>query len=244
MNKRKVGLYALLALGIGAVVMLILSPPIPQDPAYHNFSDHLTIFGIPSFWNVVSNLPFLVVGFLGLKNVGRIAEKKAQYVFLFTGILLIAFGSGYYHMYPSDETLVWDRLPMTVMFMALFSIVISEFMNDKRGKQLLYPLLILGILSIVLWIVFDDLRFYAMVQFYPLVAIPIMLLFFRSSYSKPNTYWLLLGAYLIAKVLEHFDHQVHEFTVVQSGHTLKHYFAGLGLYLLYRGYVSRKKLVT
>ena len=45
---------------------LLLVPPILQDQSYHQFADQRTILGVPNFWNVVSNLPFLAVGAVGL----------------------------------------------------------------------------------------------------------------------------------------------------------------------------------
>jgi hypothetical protein len=38
----------------------------------------------------------------------------------------VALGSGYYHWRPSNSRLVWDRLPMTVGFMSLIAVVVSE----------------------------------------------------------------------------------------------------------------------
>ena len=46
-------------------------PPIPQSQIYHGFADQRTLLGIPNFWNVVSNLPFILVGALGLQYVRR-----------------------------------------------------------------------------------------------------------------------------------------------------------------------------
>ena len=55
--------------GLAAVSLLglLLVPPIPQSQIYHGFADQRTLFGIPNFWNVVSNLPFVLVGAAGLK---------------------------------------------------------------------------------------------------------------------------------------------------------------------------------
>jgi hypothetical protein len=58
-----------LTVGLAAVAagVLFLLPPIPQDLRYHEFADHRTVWGIPNFWNVVSNLPFLLVALWGLR---------------------------------------------------------------------------------------------------------------------------------------------------------------------------------
>src|ERR1043166_6803997 len=108
-----VALSALLPLGV-----LMMLPPIPQDPAYHAFADQCTLFGVPNFANVVSNVPFLLVGIVGvvLCVQRRLAGAQLCWFGFFVGLILIAFGSGYYHLAPNNETLVWDRLPMTVAF--------------------------------------------------------------------------------------------------------------------------------
>jgi hypothetical protein len=240
-NMRTAGYALLFLLALLAVLKLILTPPIEQDPAYHNFSDKTTLLTIPNFWNVVSNLPFLIVGLLGFFKIRMLLEDKRQYLIFFAGTALVSFGSAYYHLSPNNSTLVWDRLPMTIGFMALFSILISEFIHLKRGHQLLVPLLILGILSVVYWWLYDDLRFYLLIQFYPVLSIPIILTFFKSSYNLTIGYWLLLFAYVIAKVMEIYDYEIHNYLGVISGHTLKHLFAELGIFILLYTYMKREK---
>ena len=228
-------------LALGAVVALFLISPIEQNEEYHNFSDQNTFFQIPNFWNVVSNLPFLIVGLMGLFNLKAFAEGKAQYLIFFLGIALVSLGSGYYHWNPNSETLVWDRLPMTVAFMALFSIIISEFISPKTGARILIPSLLAGVLSVLYWVEYGDLRAYALVQFYPLLAIPVILLCFRSAYNLTSGYWLLLLAYIIAKFLEEYDHEVHNILSGVSGHTLKHIAAACGLFILTYTYLKRAR---
>src|ERR1700745_3436452 len=110
-------LFLLVGLGLASVAALAAMPPITQDPNYHAFADARTLFGIPNFWNVVSNLPFIAVGAAGVARYRREPTTAA----LFTGILLTGFGSSYYHLAPDDGTLFWDRLPMTIGFMALLA---------------------------------------------------------------------------------------------------------------------------
>ena len=204
----------------------------------------------PSILNVLSNLPFILVGLLGLHRLTRInslnivSENKLAYMALFFGTTLVTFGSGYYHLWPDNQTLVWDRLPMTIAFMGLFSIVISEYISTRLGKILLIPLLALGLLSVFYWHLTEangqgDLRFYAFVQFFPILAIPIILLTFKSSFSQTSGYWWLLVAYIAAKVFEHFDTEIHSLLVVVSGHSIKHVAAAIGVYILLRSYESR-----
>ncbi|NCF13775.1 MAG: alkaline phytoceramidase, partial [Gammaproteobacteria bacterium] len=110
-------------------VIDLLSNPVVQDPAYHLFADGRTLLAIPNFWNVVSNLPFLVVGAIGFQVA---LEKKqeplrAAWLAFFAGVFLTAFGSGYYHLAPDNESLAWDRLTMTIGLMSFVAIVIGEY---------------------------------------------------------------------------------------------------------------------
>jgi len=75
------------------LLFLILMPPLPQDQSYHAFADRCTLLGIPNFWDVVSNLPFAVVGLIGLLTFHDFAAR-----IVFLGIFATAFGSAYYHL--------------------------------------------------------------------------------------------------------------------------------------------------
>ena len=243
MKKKKIGYILLAIIGIIAIIGFGLSSPIVQNEDYHNFSDTLTIGGIPNFWNVISNLPFLVVGLFGILRLKKMDRVNIQFLTLFIGVSLVSIGSGYYHYTPNSDTLVWDRLPMTIVFTALISIVISEFIDFKKGKLLLLPLLILGITSIVYWVKLGDLRLYALVQFYPILAIPVILIFFKSEENSPKGFWLLLISYVIAKLFETYDFEIHNSVKLLSGHTLKHITASTGIYLLINSYVRQNKIV-
>ncbi|MGB0525397.1 MAG: DUF6962 family protein [Flammeovirgaceae bacterium] len=229
MKKQNIGYLLLSSLGIISLLGFALSDPIAQNEAYHHFSDQLHYGNIPNFWNVISNLPFLFVGVLGII---RFKKANISWLVFFVGISLVAFGSGYYHLHPTNETLIWDRLPMTIAFTALISALISAFIHQKRGKQLLTPLLALGIISILYWVIYDDLRLYAFVQFYPILAMPIILLLFKDKHQSTQGYWLLLIAYIFAKLFETFDAAIHERLGWISGHSLKHIVAAIGIFLM------------
>jgi hypothetical protein len=170
---------------------------------------------------------------------------RTAYAVLFIGIGLMALGSSYYHLIPGNPSLVWDRLPMTITFMSLFSIAISEFISVPLSKLLLLPLLILGIVSVLYWDYTEglgrgDLRPYALIQFFPMLAIIIILIFFSSKFTHTSAYWWLLGAYIIAKICEHLDGEIYQVLHWVSGHSLKHIFAGIGLYILLASYEKRR----
>src|SRR5688572_8768575 len=162
----------LLVLALCAIVGVYFLPPISQDPTYHNFADQRTFFLIPNFWNVISNIPFLILGLTGLyiffRNY-RLSRESVAIFTLFIGVAGIGLGSAYYHWSPSNTTLVWDRIPMTVTFMSFFAIIISNHINQRWGFIMLLPLLLIGILSVIMWYYSEangngDLRLYALVQ--------------------------------------------------------------------------------
>src|SRR5882724_11485131 len=117
----------LLGLMVVSLAGLLLVPPIPQDQSYHHFADQRTLLGVPNFWNVVSNLPFIAIGAAGLRQFHR----DPAIVVIFLGIFLTGFGSSYYHWNPTDGTLFWDRLPITLCFMAIFAAVIEERVSAR-----------------------------------------------------------------------------------------------------------------
>jgi hypothetical protein len=54
---------------IGASAVSLAGPPMPQPLAYHDMADQRSLLGIPNALNVLSNLPFAIVGVLGLATV-------------------------------------------------------------------------------------------------------------------------------------------------------------------------------
>jgi Ceramidase len=234
---RKRPVLIFLGLMAASLVALLLLPPIFQDQGYHRFADERTLFGIPNFWNVVSNLPFIAVGAAGLRQFYRYPATLA----LFLGIFLTGFGSSYYHWNPNNDTLFWDRLPMTLCFMAILAVVVEERVNARFGAALLLPLLATGILSLMLWRWTGDLRLYGWVQFFPGIALPLLFLVFPPRYTG-TFYWLaVVLLYAVAKLFEFADHAVYR-SFILSGHTLKHLFAAVACFALLRYFQKRQPI--
>jgi hypothetical protein len=201
---------------------MIALGPIAQDPAYHHFADGRTILGVPNFLNVVSNVPFVVIGILGLR-----ATKSATARVFFGAVTATAFGSAWYHLQPDDQTLFCDRLPMAVGFMALFALVIGDRLGERLAGWLSAPLIAAGVASVVCWRLTGDLRMYGLVQFFPLVAIPAMMLLFPSRGGGGSSLAAGLVCYAVAKLLELLDAPIFALGHVVSGHTLKHLIAAV-----------------
>jgi len=238
---------------VPVIVVFFFFDAYPQPAGYYDFADVRTGFGIANFWNVASNALFLVFGVAGLylvlkgEGLATLPEMRAAYIVLFAGIAITALGSGWFHLSPENDTLFWDRLPMTIAFMSLFATVIGEHVSARLGSALLWPLLLIGIASVVYWDYTEssgagDLRLYGVVQFLPLILIPALLLSFRSAFNTINFFWVTIGLYILAKLLEHFDQQIFSFGGVISGHSLKHFAASLVPLVLILGMRHRTKV--
>lgn len=246
MISRRTGVWLLVAFTVALAVAAALYPRTAQPQDYHNFADQRAWLGIANFGDVVSNAAFAIAGALGLifvcsKTSGaRFVEARERwaYIAVFLGLLLTAFGSSYYHLAPDNARLVWDRLPMTIAFMGLVAAMISERIDVQLGLYILPPLLLTGMGSVFWWwqtelIGAGDLRFYAAVQVYAVLVLPLMLLL-PPRYTRNTDFLVIFALYVLAKIFETADRQVFAITdQTLSGHTLKHLTAGAaGLWIL------------
>lgn len=232
----------LLILLTGAVVAVVLSlGRIPQTPVYHHFCDERTIAGIPHFGDVVSSLGFFIVGTIGLFRVwNSTGSRKLRRIYsvVFAGIFITGVGSMVYHWHPNDGTLLYDRLPMTLVFMGITAAVLEESIPGV-GAALLWPLLAAGLGSVWWWRYTEaqsagDLRGYILVQYYPMVLIPLTLLLFPGAQIRRGWPPLLLcfGCYGLAKAVESLDCPIFSMMGWISGHTIKHLLSALAVYFL------------
>jgi len=232
--------HAILVLSALACAAIVFArPPLAQPLDYHQFADSRAFFGIPRALDVLSNVPFAIVGIAGLLVVARSRAfrdpvERWAYGVLFAGVTLTAFGSSWYHLAPDNDRLVWDRLPMAVGFMGLLTAIVAERVSARAARALLVPLLVLGCGSVLYWHWTElrgagDLRLYVLVQFGSLVVILLLLMLYRAPHG--GTGWLLAGlaAYTAAKGLEAADRTIFHAGSAVSGHTLKHLAAAAGV---------------
>jgi hypothetical protein len=226
------GRHALLFLiAAGSLAVLLLRQPFGQDPSYHHFADTRVFFGVPNFIDVASNIPFLLVGAAGIRFclATRTLGLQSAWLTFFTGVAIVSAGSAYYHWNPNNDTLVWDRLPMTIGFMGLFVALLAEYVSARLAGFLLVPALLVGISSVLYWRWSDDLRLYCWVQLLPLLVVPTVLALYRPKYSRQWLLLLALACYLLAKISEVYDRELFAFSrSLLSGHSLKHLLAALG----------------
>lgn len=237
-----VAILAAVSIAAAAAAAVFLLPPIPQDTHYHAFADRRTLLGVPNFWNVATNIPFALVGWLGLRFLaGQPADSvslslRPVHGAFFLGAVALGCGSAYYHLQPDNGTLLWDRLPMTVSFMAFFCAVVAETASPRLGRRLLWPLLAAGALSVAYWHATEaagqgDLRPYGLVQFLPMLLIPLLLALFPAGAPGLGYWWAVVGLYGASKFAELLDGWVYRaLSGGFSGHSLKHLLAAYGMY--------------
>jgi hypothetical protein len=195
----------------------------------HPFADARSAFGIPNFGNVISNVAFLLVGVLGLMLCA--GEDRPQPILSWTlfylGMVLTCCGSTYYHLNPSDATIVWDRLGMTVAFVSLSIAVLTQCIPGWPLERVaLLPALIVGAGSVLWWRASGDLRLYAWVQAAPLACVALCVAMQWLRGEERRAFVLSFVLYLCSKAAEMGDAQVYALTHhALSGHTLKHLLA-------------------
>lgn len=229
--------YVVVAFTIVCAVAAVFWPAMPQPQSYHAFVDQRTIFGVPNFLDVVSNVGFLVAGCAGMFVVFRPATRfeydieRLPYVVFFAGLLLTSVGSSYYHLEPDNERLFWDRLPMTIAFMSLIASQLVERISLRVGMLALAPMLTVGAVSVVYWRATEragegNVMPYGILQGYSVVILLLIALLLPSRYTRGHDIYWVFAWYVIAKLLEALDAHIYALGHLVSGHTLKHLAAG------------------
>ena len=240
-----------LASVVAVAAIAALAPPIAQPEAYHAFADQRTLWGVPNFFDVTSNLAFLAVGLAGLHftiwgvrarsgAAFQDSSERLAWGSLFAATALTCFGSAYYHLAPDSARLAWDRLPMAIGFMALVAAVVSERISATAGRRMLAPLCVLGAASVWYWrwsaaMGFENLNPYIAVQFGSALIVLLVLALFPARFDRGGNYLVAVGLYALAKVAELLDDKIFAATGgVVSGHTIKHLLAAAAIFWLLR----------
>ena len=221
---------AWVALGIVAAIVV---PALPQDSSYHAFADQRRLGAIPHAADVLSNLGFLVVGALAL---GRLASSRRADFPTATqrslwcvalGLVLTSLGSAWYHLDPDDTRLVWDRLPITLVFAGVFGAAIAQRVSMRLSFLLLPTIVLLGFASVACWHIGGNLSPYLVLQAGGAAAL-LAFAVARRNRDDPFPWLWVIGWYAIAKVAEVADRAIYDLTSgFVAGHALKHAFAAL-----------------
>ncbi|MBI1889385.1 MAG: alkaline phytoceramidase [Burkholderiales bacterium] len=216
---------------LGAAIAMLLHGPIAQLPHYHDFADQHAWLGVPNAADVLSNLGFFVVGVWGLARLRSAAPTLpglSGYRLFLIALVLTAAGSGFYHLAPDNDRLLWDRLPIALACAGLLAGVRTQTHGGAKYDVQLFASA--AVVSVFWWYITErngagDLRPYLLLQALPLVLIPLWLWIYRS----PRIDWIYFGGaivlYIAAKAAELHDHGILQTTGIISGHTLKHLLA-------------------
>jgi hypothetical protein len=242
--------WFVVAFTVLAIAAAILLPAVPQPAEYHHFADDRPMLGIANFLDVASNISFVLAGVAGLVVTLRprtsfaSSRERWPYAAFFVGLLLTGVGSIYYHLVPDNETLFWDRLPMTIAFVSLISAQIVDRLNVKAGLAMLLPMIVLGAASVVYWRMTEragagNVMPYAVLQGYSVVMLVLLAVLHPSRYTRGNAIYAVFVMYVLAKILEHFDRELFALGGVVSGHTLKHLAAAVSGFIVCGMLLSR-----
>lgn len=212
-----------LALAVVAVVV-VAARTVPElvRSSGGGAVDTRSFFGLPNALDVLSNVPFAWVGWLGLRRLGsvRAAERPAA-ALVFLAVALASLGSAWYHLAPSRERLLLDRVPIVLAFVALFAWVLGDRLGARLGRSVLVPLLVAGAVALWRWHASGELYLYVLVQAVPFATIPCLLVLFDGELRAAHFAWALV-LYGGGKLCELYDRELFELGRIASGHTLKH----------------------
>jgi hypothetical protein len=112
--------------------------------------------------------------------------------------------------------------------------VVRDRVSEQFGNGMLWPLVVAGVASVGYWYWSElqgrgDLRAYAVIQFLPMLLLPLMLIICIGKGLSTPWLWATLGTYALSKAAEHFDKVIYDTTGIMSGHSIKHVLASLAV---------------
>lgn len=210
--------------------------------SYHSFADSNSVCGIHNGLNVLSNLSFAFAGLLACFHYWKNKVTDINLWIVALGAILVCFGSAYYHYTPSDHTLFWDRLPMSLVFsgILMYSIIeLNLIPNIKNKIKFSLGYLFFSVICVVLWYAgslsnTSILGPYVFLQFGGMALLMYMgyLAYNRGNKDLYKKIAGVIVCYLMAKIFEHYDGAVYMLTdALISGHTIKHIISAIALYI-------------
>lgn len=106
-------------------------------------------------------------------------------------------------------------------------------------RYLLFLLPVAGAATVFYWQATErhgngDLRPYAVAQFGTLVAMLLVLILFRPTFTRGTDFYVALAFYGLAKMLEAADRAIFSAGGLLSGHSVKHVAAAVSTYWILR----------
>ena len=221
--------WALFAL---IVLVLLATGHINQLAHYHDFADQTRWLLLPNGKDVWSNVGLILIGLwacYGLKRVHIPFTGRISACVLVSAIVLTGLGSSYYHLQPNDFSLIWDRLPISLICAGLLGMVF-QYTHQRSDGVVLSSAVVFAVLGVWYWHVSGDLRLYLGMQVFTILALPLWLWQARAPRAITMALLWAIGFYIVSKVTEALDMQILTATAhLISGHTLKHLFATMAM---------------
>ena len=224
-----------LLLAVLAIAAIAAAGPfLAQAPDYHRFADQQVRWGVPHAGDVLSNLAFVIAGVFGAwrlrlaDGLGRV--ERSLGALACAGLVLTAFGSGWYHLQPDDTRLVADRLAMSVVFAGVLGLAACR-VSARAGAALAMLVLAAAPAAVMFWSATGDLWPWAVLQGGGMVLLVVLAFSAGDRAAAPVRWGWVVAAYALAKLLEFGDHALwHAAGQWLSGHSLKHVVAALAVW--------------
>lgn len=224
-HRQSLGSFALCLFGLGLMLVAVVAPSVEQPAHYHAFADQRSLLGIPHAMDVFSNLPFLLLGLLGLTRLAQVLDphRRSLALLMCLGLLLTFAGSSVYHLAPNDHSLLYDRLGMLVLFSGILSLATADRLGPAAARGVLLAVALGGAASLWAWQASDNLLPWILLQAGGMLVL-VSLSFCR---AQSGGYGFRLGLcvawYTLAKLFELTDdHLFHLSGELLSGHSIKH----------------------
>ena len=235
-----------LLLAVAALAVLAALLPATGLPAgYHHFADQRTLLGLPHALDVLSNLPFAVMGAWGLWWLRRVpldrlgTAQRGLAVLFFVGLMATAFCSSGYHLDPHDAGLCIDRVGMSLAFAGLLGLAAADRIGTRAGVALAALVAVAApATALVAWLG-GNMTPWAVLQGGGLVLLAALAL--RRPQPRALGFSIIgvIAFYAVAKALELADAPVFALTQqLISGHSAKHLVAALAAWPVVRALQS------
>jgi hypothetical protein len=240
---------ALLAAFMSLLLFALMCPAFTGPDAVSVFADDRGWHSLPNAMDVLSNLPFLAIGVLGLRwlrwldrpELGAVGNSLDCAWLFFAGLIACAAGSVFYHLQPDVLRLAADRAGMAIAFAGLIGLAVCDRVSQRAGWAAAWATLAGGLLAVAVWFETGNVAPWATVQFGGMALVLVLALArpLPEVSGSVGAVGLKLGwvifFYALAKLFELSDHAIYEATQhVVSGHSVKHLTAALaGLPILH-----------
>jgi len=242
-----------IALAVAVLLLALLAALLPATalPAhYHDFADQRAWLGLPHAMDVLTNLPFALMGAWGLVELRRLpagrvglAQRWLAGAF-FGGLALTALSSSIYHWAPDTAGLCIDRLGMSLAFAGLLGLAAADGISARAGLALAALVAVAAPASALIDAWSGNMTPWAVLQGGGLASLAALALRRPRGGALGFSIGAVIACYALAKALELADQPVFALTHgLISGHSAKHVAAALAAWPVVRA-VQRAAALT